>query len=181
MSSFGKHYDVIVLGAGGAGLMCALTAGQRGRRVLVLEHNDAVGKKIGISGGGRCNFTNLGATAANYLSQSKDFCKSALARYKPADFIAMVERHKIAYHEKTLGQQFCNGSSRQIIEMLLKECAEGGVTIRCATRVFEVEKQDRFRVETDAGLFTSDSLVIATGGLSFAKLGASDFGYRLAK
>jgi predicted Rossmann fold flavoprotein len=173
--------DVVVIGAGGAGLMCAIEAGQRGRRVLVLEHNERVGKKIAISGGGRCNFTNLHAGPDNYLSVQPDFCKSALARYTPWDFVALVEKHGIAYHEKTLGQQFCDTSSRAIIEMLLAECAAAGVEVRTGCRVHEVSKSDRFRVWTSAGVFEAASLVVATGGLSFPKLGATDFGYRLAR
>ena len=176
-----EHYDVIVIGGGAAGMMCALTAGQRGRRVALLEHNDSVGKKIGISGGGRCNFTNLGATSANYLSERPDFCKSALARYSPWDFVRLVEKHGIAYHEKKLGQQFCDGSSREIIDMLLAECAAARVAVRCGVRVLAVEKANTFRLTHAGGEFTCDSLVVATGGLSFAKLGATDFGYRVAK
>jgi predicted Rossmann fold flavoprotein len=176
-----EHFDVIVIGGGGAGLMCAITAGQRGRRVLVLEHNDRVGKKIGISGGGRCNFTNLGATAANYLSERPEFCKSALARYTPWDFVALVEKHGIPYHEKKLGQQFCDGSSRAIIDMLLAECAAAGAEVRCSARITEVTKGAAFRVSAAAGELTCDRLVVATGGLSFAKLGATDFGHRLAR
>ena len=140
-----------------------------------------MGKKIEISGGGRCNFTNLGATAANFLSERPEFCKSALARYTPWDFVAMVERHGIAYHEKTLGQQFCDGSAREIIAMLLAECAEAGVSVRCGVRVERVEKAERFRLATTRGALTCDALVVATGGLSFAKLGATDFGHRLAR
>lgn len=173
--------DVAVIGAGGAGLMCAATAGFRGRRVVVLEHNDRVGKKIAISGGGRCNFTNLGATAANYLSERPDFCKSALARYTPRHFIALVEQYGIAYHEKKLGQQFCVGSSREIIEMLVAECREAGVEILCNARVSGVEKTDRFVIQTSAGEVRAQSLVVATGGLSFPKLGATDLGHRIAK
>lgn len=176
-----EHFDVIVIGGGAAGMMCAITAGQRGRRVALLEHNDRVGKKIGISGGGRCNFTNLGATAVNYLSERPDFCKSALARFTPWDFVALVERHGIAYHEKKLGQQFCDGSSREIIDLLLAECAAAQVQVRCGIRVQQVEKTTSFRVVHGAGEFTCDALVVATGGLSFAKLGATDFGYRLAR
>ena len=175
-----NHYDVIVTGGGAAGLMCAFTAARRGRRVALLEHQERVGKKIAISGGGRCNFTNTGATAANYLSSNPDFCKSALARYTPWDFIALVEKHGIAYHEKKLGQQFCDGSSKQIIDMLLAECAIAGVDIICECRVREVRKTTHFLIETKRGTLECDSLVIATGGLSFAKLGASDFGYRIA-
>jgi len=172
---------VIVIGAGGAGLMCAMEAGKRGRRVLVLEHNDGVGKKIAISGGGRCNFTNLGAGPDNYLSNNPDFCKSALARYTPWDFVALVEKHRIAYHEKKLGQQFCDGSSRAIIEMLLAECAAAGVEIRLNCRVSEVRKPDRFALATNTGPLGCQALVVATGGLSFAKLGATDFGHRVAR
>ena len=174
-------HDVIVLGAGAAGLMCAIEAGKRGRRVLVVEHNDRVGKKILISGGGRCNFTNLGAGPANYLSQRPNFCKSALARYTPRDFVALVEKHRIPYHEKKLGQQFCNGSSREIVNLLLDECAQAGVEIRVNCRVNEVRKTDRFLLESNTGSMECHSLVVATGGLSFPKLGATDFGYRLAR
>ncbi len=176
-----QHYDVIVIGGGAAGLMCAITAGQRGRRVALLEHHERVGKKIGISGGGRCNFTNLGATAANYLSERPDFCKSALARYTPWDFVALVEKHGIAYHEKKLGQQFCDGSSREIIDMLLAECAAAQVEVRCGMRILSVEKTTSFRLTHADGELTCEALVVATGGLSFAKLGATDFGYRLAR
>jgi predicted Rossmann fold flavoprotein len=173
--------DVIVIGAGAAGLMCAIEAGKRGRRVLLLEHNDRVGKKIGISGGGRCNFTNLGAGPGNFISANPDFCKSALARYTPWDFVALVEKHGVAYHEKKLGQQFCDTSSRAIIDLLLAECAAARVDIRANCRVESIEKPERFRIATNHGVFESDSLVIACGGLSFAKLGASDFGYRVAR
>ncbi len=161
--------------------MCAIEAGKRGRKVAVIEHAERIGKKILISGGGRCNFTNTGATAANYLtSGSPHFCKSALARYTPADFLALVERHGIAWHEKKLGQLFCDSSSRQIVEMLENECASAGVSIRLNCRVNAVSKPLGFEVDTNLGTFTADSLVIASGGLSFAKLGATDFGYRIA-
>ena len=173
--------DVVVLGAGAAGLFCALTAAQNGRRVLVLEHGDRPGKKIAISGGGRCNFTNLRAGPDNYLSSNPEFCRSALARYSPGDFLALVERHGIRWHEKKLGQLFCNTSSREIIELLLKECARAGAEIRCGARVVEVQKPDRFQVRTETTTLTCDALVVATGGLSFPKLGASDLGYRIAK
>lgn len=170
-----------MIGGGGAGLFCAFTAANRGKRVLLVEHNERVGRKIEISGGGRCNFTNIHATAANYLSRNPDFCKSALARYSPWDFIALVEKHGIPYHEKKLGQQFCDGSSREIISMLETECRESGVRILCGCRVQEVLKRDRFEVVTSRGTLTADAVVVATGGLSFAKLGASDLGHRIAR
>ena len=176
-----EQYDAVVIGGGAAGMFCALTAGRQGRRVLLLEHNERVGKKIEISGGGRCNFTNIHAAAGNYLSGNGDFCKSALARFTPWDFISMVEKHGIAYHEKKLGQQFCDGSSKEIIAMLSEECVEAGVRILCDCRVEEVQKNDRFQITTTRGCFSSDALVIATGGLSFAKFGATGFGYRIAE
>lgn len=176
-----EHHDVIVIGGGGAGMFCAFTAANRGKRVLLLEHNESVGKKIGISGGGRCNFTNIHATAANYISGNPDFCKSALARYTPWDFISLVEKHGIPYHEKKLGQQFCDESSRRIITMLETECREAGVRILCNRRVEEVMKNDRFTVITSQETFTADTVVVATGGLSFAKLGATDTGHRIAR
>lgn len=176
-----EHHDVIVIGGGGAGMFCAFTAANRGKRVLLLEHNEIVGKKIGISGGGRCNFTNIHATAANYISGNPDFCKSALARYTPWDFISLVEKHGIPYHEKKLGQQFCDESSRRIITMLETECREAGVRILCNRRVEEVMKNDRFTVITSQETFTADTVVVATGGLSFAKLGATDTGHRIAR
>jgi predicted Rossmann fold flavoprotein len=176
-----QRYDVIVIGGGGAGLMCALTAGRRGRRVTLLEHNTRVGLKIAISGGGRCNFTNLSAAPENYISGHPRFCTSALARYTPQDFIALVEKHRIPFHEKKLGQLFCDFSSRQIIEMLLAECAIAAVDVRCSCRVESVGKQERFSLGTNRETLECDSLVIATGGLSFAKLGASEFGYRIAE
>jgi predicted Rossmann fold flavoprotein len=173
--------DCIVIGGGAAGLFCAIYAGKRGRKVLLLEHAERVGKKIGISGGGRCNFTNIYTTAENYLSANPHFAKSALARYTPADFISLVEKHGIAYHEKKLGQLFCDGSSRQIIDMLLRECQGAGVEVRCSCRVLAVRKDDLFRVETNQGSFSATSLVIATGGLSIPALGATNFGYRIAR
>lgn len=176
-----EHHDVIVIGGGGAGMFCAFTAANRGKRVLLLEHNDQVGRKIGISGGGRCNFTNINATAANYLSRNPDFCKSALARYSPWDFISLVEKHGIPYHEKKLGQQFCDESARRIISMLETECRNAGVRILCGCRVEEVEKTDRFHLRTSRGTFSADAVIVATGGLSFSKLGATDTGYRIAR
>ena len=179
------HQDVVVIGAGAAGLFCAIEAGKRGRKVLVLEHAERIGKKIAISGGGRCNFTNIGTGPENFVSANPHFCKSALARYTPADFISLVEKHNIAYHEKKLGQLFCNGSSQQIIDMLLRECKDAGVEIRCQCQVRSLRKVNAsangFMIETNQGTFAASSLVIATGGLSIAPLGATDFGYRTAR
>ena len=174
-------FDVIIIGAGAAGLFCAIEAGKRGRKTLVLEHNAQVGCKIIISGGGRCNFTNINAKAENFISQNPHFCKSALARYTPQDFVELVKKHKIAFYEKKLGQLFCRESSRLIVEMLLDECRKAKVEIRLNCSVKEVFKNDLFEVETNQGKFTCESLVIATGGLSIPKLGATDFGYRIAK
>lgn len=176
-----EKYDAVVIGGGAAGLFCALTAGKKGKRILLLEHNERVGKKIEISGGGRCNFTNIHTSAENYLSANRDFCKSALARFTPWDFISMVEKHGIAYHEKKLGQQFCDRNSRAIIAMLVEECAEADVQILCGCGVEKLEKKDSFEIQTNQGNITSSAVVIATGGLSFAKLGATDFGYRTAE
>lgn len=173
-----NRFDAIVLGAGAAGLFCAATAGQRGRRVLLLDHNDEAGRKILISGGGRCNFTNLHAAPDRYLSANPHFAKSALARYTPADFLKLVESYGIAWHEKTLGQLFCDGSARQIVAMLLEECERGAVTLRLGTETGAVEHRDgQFHV---AGA-TAPKLVIATGGPSIPKLGASTFAYELAR
>ncbi|MDH4469352.1 MAG: NAD(P)/FAD-dependent oxidoreductase [Verrucomicrobiae bacterium] len=176
-----SHYDVIVIGGGAAGLFCASQAASKGLRVTLLEHNDRIGKKIEISGGGRCNFTNIHASAENYLSENPNFCKSALARYSPWDFISLVEKYKISYYEKKRGQQFCTGSSREIIKLLLDECLAHQVSLWTSCAVHEVSKTTHFHVNTSQGIFTSSSLVIATGGLSFEKLGATDFGYRIAK
>ena len=178
----GVKVDVLVIGAGAAGLMCAITAGQRGRRVLVLDHANKPGKKILMSGGGRCNFTNLGVTPAQYLSANPHFCKSALARYTPADFIALVEKHRIAYHEKELGQLFCDESSKLIVRMLLDECAAAGVRIETSCAVERVRKTDEgFGVQTANGEVHADSLVVASGGLSIPSMGATGFGYELAR
>src|ERR1044072_7563514 len=174
--------DVIIIGGGAAGLMCAFVAGRRGRRVVLLEHNERVGRKIEISGGGRCNFTNTGTNAGNFISRNPHFAKSALARYTPADFVALVERHRIRYHEKKLGQLFCDESSRQIIEMLLNECDDARVEVRTGCRVTSVLKEEGlFALETNRGTFEAESLVVATGGLSIPKLGATDFGDKLAR
>ncbi|MGA7966886.1 MAG: NAD(P)/FAD-dependent oxidoreductase [Gammaproteobacteria bacterium] len=174
--------DVLVIGGGAAGLMCAIAAGQRGRRVLVAEHANRVGKKILMSGGGRCNFTNLGVTPANYLSANPHFAKSALARYTPADFIALVEKHQIAYHEKELGQLFCDVSSKQIVSMLLDECADAGVRIETNCSVGDLRKTDSgFSASSPLGEIHAQSLVIASGGLSIPKMGASGFGYEVAR
>ena len=174
--------DVLIIGAGAAGLMCAIAAGQRGRHVLVVDHANKVGKKILMSGGGRCNFTNTGVTPANYLSANPHFAKSALARYTPWDFIALVEKHGIAYHEKELGQLFCDDSSRQIVRMLLDECASAGVTVEASCGVQRVRKTpEGFSVQTARGEVHADSLVIASGGLSIPSMGATGFGYELAR
>lgn len=175
-------YDAVIVGGGAAGLMCALTAGQRGKRVLVIEHANRVGKKILMSGGGRCNFTNTGTAPENFLSANPHFCKSALARYTPWDFIAMVERHGIAYHEKELGQLFCDESSKQIVGMLLDECAAAGVRIETSCSVEQVgQNSDGFEVQTTLGKFAAAALVVACGGLSIPRMGATGFGYELAR
>jgi hypothetical protein len=183
MTTAARKFDVIVLGAGAAGLMCAATAGQRGRRVVVLEHNGQVGRKILVSGGGRCNFTNLHCGPQNFISENPHFAKSALALYQPRHFIELVEGYGIPWHEKTLGQLFCDGSARAIVELLLAECARGGVDVALNTRVIAIERAASvgFRVETTAGEFQADSLVVATGGLSIPKLGATGLGYDLAR
>src|SRR5258705_12608908 len=187
ISSSAIEKDVVIIGGGAAGLFCAIEAGKRGRNVVLLEHADRIGKKIAISGGGRCNFTNLLTSADNFISANPHFCKSALARYTPTDFVSLVEKHGIAYHEKKLGQLFCDGSSAQIIEMLLTEVREAGVEIRCGSLVRNVSwsaaggSSRNFTIETDKDTLISESLVVATGGLSIAALGATDFGYRLAR
>ena len=175
------HFDVVVLGAGAAGLFAAMRAGQRGRRVLLLDHAEEPGKKILISGGGRCNFTNMDCLPDRFLSENRHFARSALARYTQHDFLALVQKHGIAYHEKTLGQLFCDGSARQIVAMLLAECEAAGVDLRCDHRVTSVTKAEQFRVETNRGGFTAESLVLATGGLSIPKMGATGFAHDLAR
>ena len=183
MTDAPRQFDVIVLGAGAAGLMCAAVAGQRGRRVALLEHNGQVGRKILISGGGRCNFTNLHCGPGNFLSENMHFAKSALALYEPRHFIELVERYGIAWHEKTLGQLFCDHSARAIVEMLLAECAQGGVEIVLNAQGIEVERAagSGFRVGCSQGEFVAGALVVATGGLSIPKLGATGLGYELAR
>jgi predicted Rossmann fold flavoprotein len=174
-------FDAIIIGAGAAGLFCAMQAGKRGRRVMVVEHNAQVGRKILISGGGRCNFTNTDTKAENFISANPHFCKSALARYTPQDFVELVRRHRIEFYEKKLGQLFCRESSRKIVEMLLAECEKAKVEIRPGCSVKNVRKDNIFEVETNRGVFESENLVVATGGLSFPKIGATDFGYQIAR
>jgi predicted Rossmann fold flavoprotein len=174
-------FDVIILGGGAAGLMCAVEAGRRGRRVLLLEHAERIGKKILISGGGRCNFTNLYCLPENFLSANPHFCKSALARYTPADFIALVEKHGIRSHEKTLGQLFCDGSAREIVAMLERECRDAGVEILVNAKADEIRRDDGFHVQAGGDVFRAQSLVVATGGLSIPKMGATAFGYEIAR
>jgi predicted Rossmann fold flavoprotein len=176
-----QDFDVIVLGGGAAGLMCAIEAGKRGRRVAVLERAERIGKKILISGGGRCNFTNLHCGAGNFLSANPHFCKSALSHYTPVDFIALVEKHGIRYHEKTLGQLFCDRSAREITGMLERECAAAGVRIFPGTHISEVEKPNGFVVRAGVCEFFAPALVVATGGLSVPRIGATSFGYELAR
>ncbi|HEV2612657.1 MAG TPA: NAD(P)/FAD-dependent oxidoreductase [Noviherbaspirillum sp.] len=177
-----KQFDVAVIGAGAAGMMCAAVAGQRGRKVVLIDHATKLAEKIRISGGGRCNFTNLHAGPQNYLSQNPHFCKSALSRYTSQDFIGLVKRHRIAYHEKHKGQLFCDDSAEQIIDMLKAECATGNVAWRMPCKVEAIGKSgERYRIDTDAGIIEADSVVIATGGLSIPKIGATDFAFRVAK
>lgn len=175
------HFDALIVGGGAAGLMCAIEAGNRGRRVAVLDHADRLGKKILISGGGRCNFTNLHAHPENFLSSNPHFAKSALARYTPADFIALVEKHRIPYHEKTLGQLFCDSSARDILSMLEEECRAANVSIFLNTRTQEVTRTAGFALSTNGAEFQAPALVVATGGLSIPKIGATPFGYDLAR
>jgi predicted flavoprotein YhiN len=176
-----QKFDVLILGAGAAGLLCAIEAGKRGRRVAVLEHAERAGKKILISGGGRCNFTNVHSGPENFLSANPHFAKSALAQYTPADFIALVEKHGIPYHEKTLGQLFCDRSARDITDMLEAECRAAGVRIFPGSRIGEVSRTTEFVARTEAETFRAPALVVATGGLSIPKMGASGFGYELAR
>lgn len=174
-------YDVIVIGAGAAGLMAAIQAGKRGKKILLLEHTDKIGEKIRISGGGRCNFTNLNAAGHNYICKNPHFVKSALAGYTQHDFIKLVESYQIGYHEKTLGQLFCDGSSKQIINMLLDLCRQYKVEIKLQCKIHDITKNENFAIIHDNGVFRAHSVIIATGGLSIPQIGASDFGYRIAK
>ncbi|WP_422420658.1 NAD(P)/FAD-dependent oxidoreductase [Pseudomonas sp. GZD-222] len=177
-----RSTEVIIIGAGAAGLMCALTAAGRGRQVLLLDHANKPGKKILMSGGGRCNFTNMYTEPSNFLSQNPHFCKSALARYTQWDFIEMVSKHAVPYHEKKLGQLFCDNKSSDILDMLLRECDSAGAELRMDTRIDQIEKVDGgYLLETSAGQFHCQSLVIATGGLSIPTLGATGFGYQVAR
>lgn len=182
MNSF-LSYDTLIIGAGAAGLFCAIEAGKRGRRVLVIDHANKAGKKILMSGGGRCNFTNKTVSAENYLSQNKHFAKSALSQYQPANFIDLVKKHNIAYHEKTLGQLFCDDKSKDIVNMLLSECESANVTIQLNTEIKSISKNQNnaFDVKTTKNNFQCDSLVIATGGLSIPTMGATPFGYQVAE
>ena len=173
--------DVAIIGAGAAGMMCAIEAGKRGRRVLLIDHASKVGEKIRISGGGRCNFTNLDVGPEHFLSANPDFCRSALARYTPRDFLALIAKHRIAWHERKHGQLFCDDSAQQIIDMLRAECAGAGVRWCLSAEVTAIEKRDRFRIATNRGAIESTSLVIASGGLSIPQIGASAFGYRIAE
>jgi hypothetical protein len=176
-----QKVDVVILGAGAAGMMCALEAGRRGRRVVLLDHAERVGKKILISGGGRCNFTNIHTRPENFLSENPHFAKSALARFTPADIIAMVEQHGIPYHEKTLGQLFCDRSAHDVITMLERECANAGVRTIVGARILSVVRDGHFRIQTTENSFEAEALVVATGGLSIPKMGATAFGYTLAE
>ena len=181
-----SEYDVIIIGAGASGLMCALTAGERGRKVLILEHANKIGKKIIISGGGRCNFTNMYTEPGNYLSNNAHFCKSALSRYTQWDFQALVDKHQVGWHEKTPGQLFCDDRSQQIVDLLVNECRSASVTICTKTSIEQISNQQNggnpgYRLKTTLGEFTCQSLVVATGGLSFPTMGATGFGYEVAE
>ena len=174
-------YDAIIIGGGAAGLFCSIEAGKRKKKVLVVEHNPQVGRKIIISGGGRCNFTNIHTRPENFISQNPHFCKSALTGYTPQDFVELVKKHKIAYYEKTLGQLLCRENSRQIVDMLIAECRKARVDVRTSCTVKDVRRKVGFEIETDRGVLSAEKLVIACGGLSFPKIGASDLGYQVAR
>ena len=176
-----NNYDVVIIGAGAAGMMCAIAAGQRGRKVLLLDHTDQIGKKVLISGGGRCNFTNLLIEPENYLSNNPHFCKSALSRFSQYDFIDFVEKHGVSYYEKISGQLFCNGKSAEIVNILLKECHTVGISIQTKCAIEKIKKENDFIISTKLGDYFAESLVIATGGLSMPKIGATGFGFTVAK
>ena len=176
-----KDFDVLIIGAGGAGMFCAAQASQRGRRVALLDHSPKIGRKILISGGGRCNFTNIGTESTSFVSQNPHFCKSALKRFTPDDFLALVKRHRISFHEKKLGQLFCNNSAQQIVDLLVYECEKGGAEFYMDCKINSVAQKDTFVVHTSRGDFQAPSLVIATGGLSIPQIGATGFGYEVAK
>ncbi len=176
-----QSFDVIIIGAGAAGLMCAMTSAQRGRKVLIVDHANKAGKKILMSGGGFCNFTNLYTSADNYFSSNPHFCKSALSRYSPYDFLALVDKHKVSWREKEQGQLFCRDSSKDILNILLKECRDAKVEIQLRCDILEIKKSHVFEINTSKGKFISDSLVVATGGLSIPTLGATGFGYDIAR
>jgi len=177
-----EETDVLIIGAGAAGLMCAFRAGQRGRSVLVVDHANKVGKKILMSGGGRCNFTNIYCQPDNFLSNNKNFCKSALSRFTPHDFIELVRKHNIPFYEKTLGQLFCDNKSKDILQMLLNECRDAGADVHTHCTVERIEALEKgFKIETSLGATTCESLVIASGGLSIPKMGATGFAYQAAK
>ena len=176
-----KQYEAIIIGAGAAGLMCAITAGAHGRRVALLDHNSHAGAKILISGGGRCNFTNLGTSPQNFISQNPHFARSALSRYTPNDFLALLTKHQITWHEKTLGQLFCDSSARQIVKMLLQECAAANVEIILGSTITDIQKGGSFAIKTSRGELSAPALVLATGGLSIPKMGATGFAYEIAK
>lgn len=173
--------DVVIIGAGAAGLMCAIEAGKRGRKVAVLEHAGKIGQKLRMSGGGHCNFTNINTSPEHYISRNSHFCKSALSRFTPDDFISLLKRHGIGYYEKEKGQLFCNEGSAAIIKMMMKECEKAGVEIYLKRRISKLNKQELFHVITERGAFLAESVVIATGGLSFPRLGATGFGHRIAE
>ena len=174
-------FDVLIIGAGAAGLFCSIECGKRGRSVLVLEHSEKAGKKILLSGGGRCNFTNLNVTSANFISKNRNFCKSALARFTPQNFTSLLEKHKIEFFEKKAGQLFCRENAKKLLDMLLTECKSNNVQFKFNTEVQAIEKNEKFRVKTSDGEYEAASLVVATGGLSLPETGASDFGYRIAQ
>jgi predicted Rossmann fold flavoprotein len=173
--------DVLIIGAGAAGMMCAIEAGKRRRKVILLDHADRLGRKILISGGGRCNFTNVNTVPSSFVSQNRHFCKSALARYTPQDFITLVKDHRIKFHEKKLGQLFCDHSAQNIVDLLIKECSKVDNRFQLACKTEEIRKNGHFTVKTNKGIFASQSLVIATGGLSIPQIGATGYGYKIAQ